>query len=996
MPVGHEPLAEQLAEHAEFVRRLARGLLGDRDRAEDVAQEAALAALQTRPALGDARAWLARVGRRLAGRARRAEQRRAKRERVAARAERLPPADLDPAREELLGEVTAGVLALAEPYRGTVLRHFYEGWSPAQIAAADGVASATVHSRLRRALQQLRGRLDRRVPGGRSAWAVVAARFAGDGAGAAGLLGASGASAASAAVFTGVVAMSSKAKTALLAVALTASVAFMFVLATRGAAEPNTPPVAGRAPAATLQAGVEAPPVASIDRQAIAAAPPPPAASAPATPAPTTATVALVVTWQADGTPAAGRTFDLLAWGDAAPFRSERSARTDAEGRCEVPGLAPGLIAIYGDVGGGGSVTVEAGEHREVTLAIPPGTEVRGRVVDAAGQGVASAAVWLSDYGNTDNGHLVATSAADGAFTLRGVGGGRQIAAFAAGHGPAPLQRVEGRPGEAIEITLQLGARGAVVFGAVRTPDGMPAAAEVRLERGAGGLEDPRLAPRLVRTDPAGGFRLDGVAPGTATLRVRAAGCAPWAVDVDLQPGEQRQQDVQLRREGRVFGTVRDGAGAPVAGAEVRHGEYARFATAFTKTNARGQFRLTGLPAGVVSVSATKDETGTATARLSLVAGVPQEWNPVLDAGRVLRVRLVGGEREPLIDWVVDAACLKPLPGTRRLWSEQTRSDENGGIRIAGCPDGDLRLEIRDPSYGRVPVRTVPDARADGAELVVEIGEDVLPTASLRGAVLDAAGRPPADGGSVRARRSGSRYAETADLDPATGRFDLPALAPGDYRLVVSTEGHPDETLATAVLVPRQVTDLGELRLTRAGAVQLAVDGVVGGFAPFERVLITPAEGRPVAELRAAPPAPEPLLPGRYQLIATGTGVAPVRVWVDVTAGVTATATLPAVAGIECRVRVRVEGPAGSEPPRLFAVVVRVAGEADAVVDQGAIFDQQEGPLELVRWLRPGSYEVEVVGRWFGQEREPWRGARRVVVGASGPTAVDIAVRAPE
>ncbi|HLF95376.1 MAG TPA: sigma factor, partial [Planctomycetota bacterium] len=50
------PSAEVLLEHAAFLRRLARGILHDADAADDVAQDAIVAALGERPK--NLRAWL--------------------------------------------------------------------------------------------------------------------------------------------------------------------------------------------------------------------------------------------------------------------------------------------------------------------------------------------------------------------------------------------------------------------------------------------------------------------------------------------------------------------------------------------------------------------------------------------------------------------------------------------------------------------------------------------------------------------------------------------------------------------------------------------------------------------------------------------------------------------------------------------------------------------------------------------------------------------------
>ena len=85
--------AADLAEHADFVQRLARRLAADEAAAEDLAQEAWVAALERRPEAGSGlRTWLARVLRNFASQRARSEGNRAAREEVAAKAEAQPSA----------------------------------------------------------------------------------------------------------------------------------------------------------------------------------------------------------------------------------------------------------------------------------------------------------------------------------------------------------------------------------------------------------------------------------------------------------------------------------------------------------------------------------------------------------------------------------------------------------------------------------------------------------------------------------------------------------------------------------------------------------------------------------------------------------------------------------------------------------------------------------------------------------------------------------------
>jgi RNA polymerase sigma-70 factor (ECF subfamily) len=167
------PTAEALLAHADWVRALARTLVRDPGLADDLAQSSWLDALQHPPRdARNLRGWLAQIVRNAARQQARSTQRREARERTASRPEALPDtADLV-AEAERQREVIAHVLALAEPYRSTLLLRFFRGLAPAQIAEHQGVPLATVRTRLQRALAQLRVRLDREY-GERAHWCAA-------------------------------------------------------------------------------------------------------------------------------------------------------------------------------------------------------------------------------------------------------------------------------------------------------------------------------------------------------------------------------------------------------------------------------------------------------------------------------------------------------------------------------------------------------------------------------------------------------------------------------------------------------------------------------------------------------------------------------------------------------------------------------------------------------------------------------------------------------
>ncbi|MGQ0614117.1 MAG: RNA polymerase sigma factor [Planctomycetaceae bacterium] len=167
------PAPEALVEHAAFLHRLAQSLLFDPGQAEEVVQEAMLAALeQPVPPRAGLRGWLAGVTRNLALKSLRGKSRRARRERAVARPEGLASTSEVAERLELLRKVAAAVHALEEPYRATVVHRYYDDRSPTEIARRLDLPVRTVETRLRRAIQRLRVRLDAAHGGERKQWCL--------------------------------------------------------------------------------------------------------------------------------------------------------------------------------------------------------------------------------------------------------------------------------------------------------------------------------------------------------------------------------------------------------------------------------------------------------------------------------------------------------------------------------------------------------------------------------------------------------------------------------------------------------------------------------------------------------------------------------------------------------------------------------------------------------------------------------------------------------
>ncbi|HET6203233.1 MAG TPA: sigma-70 family RNA polymerase sigma factor [Planctomycetota bacterium] len=164
---------EDLLSQAPWMRRLARRLVRDAAQADDLVQETYLAALRSAPTEEERRKpWLVRVLRNFAAQTWRGDAHRARREEVAAKCGASPSASETAERLEAQRLLLEALRALEEPYRTTVTLRYLDGLSAARIARRQGIPAGTVRWRLKRGLDELRARLDRRS-GGRGAWCVA-------------------------------------------------------------------------------------------------------------------------------------------------------------------------------------------------------------------------------------------------------------------------------------------------------------------------------------------------------------------------------------------------------------------------------------------------------------------------------------------------------------------------------------------------------------------------------------------------------------------------------------------------------------------------------------------------------------------------------------------------------------------------------------------------------------------------------------------------------
>lgn len=172
-----EAFSDLVDRHKDAVVNYLTRLTGNRDRAEDLAQETFLRLFRSAGSYSEQgllRGYLFRIATNLV----RSEERREKRLRLLMpflgrpeHAEPVAPSGL--LRRELHREVSAAVADLPLRFRVPLVLHEIEGWAYADIAQALGCREGTVKSRIHRGRQHLKERLAPYWQGG-PAWKTTA------------------------------------------------------------------------------------------------------------------------------------------------------------------------------------------------------------------------------------------------------------------------------------------------------------------------------------------------------------------------------------------------------------------------------------------------------------------------------------------------------------------------------------------------------------------------------------------------------------------------------------------------------------------------------------------------------------------------------------------------------------------------------------------------------------------------------------------------------
>lgn len=412
-----------------------------------------------------------------------------------------------------------------------------------------------------------------------------------------------------------------------------------------------------------------------------------------------------------------------------------------------------------------GDLRPDAAEHGRLRLA--------GQVIGNDGAGVAGAEVSLSGASAK-----TLRSGADGTFAFEDVDAAEYLIRATAGNltgGPVLVRA----PGDLILLRLELGVE--LIVHVVEDGGRPIASAEVGL------IDD---AARIARTDGTGLAILKGVHAGMVGVTVSGAGYATSEVTADAPPGTKLELTVTLRQEYAVSGSVIDGGGQPVAGAQVnvrggRGGVGIRGAQAVT--DAEGRFTVAALGPGTHTLVATDGEHAPTEAAPVTITDRPIAGVTItLKEGGVLDGLVTRPDSEPA------RAATVQIVGWEPSFFRDLRTDERGRFQARGLPRSPLQLQAASDGV----VSDVVDVELASAAARLDVTLVLDAAESIAGVVVDSRDRPVA-GVQVNAYPDDADEAPhaIARAVPATtdsgGAFSIRGLHKGNYRLFATgAPGH--------------------------------------------------------------------------------------------------------------------------------------------------------------------------------------------------------------
>ena len=479
-------------------------------------------------------------------------------------------------------------------------------------------------------------------------------------------------------------------------------------------------------------------------------------------------------------------------------------------------------------------VRVEAARASEADLALPEPGSVAGSVLDALGRPAFGVRVALTRlFGDGDvheppGGPLLTVTSDRGAYTFSEVGPGLwRVACDEPGQGAdvEVLRVVDGETVLVRDLSL-LGS--ATLSGRVRHGDGSP-------------VDGARLTLRLLDADGAvwqtrtagdGGYRVDGLWPGTYEVRLDEGPGAEAArsAQVVVEPGGRFTLDFVPPSDAVIEGLVTR-RGQRAAGVRLRAEFEPEEGAALWRaldvvTDVSGAFAFRHLEAGTYRLQ-LEDGTAVTGGSVVLEDGDRREVDLELWT-RACRAWCCGPDGRSVPGAEVSAVPERPVTG---ILSALARTDADGRFVLTGLPAGRYVLTVRSP--GR------PNGRLEGAQAELPGADRPVTVVLGLGARLDVEVRGrdgrPVSGARLSLSVEGEQAeAEVVATTGPSGRVRLDGVPAGRVR--VQAYARDLGRASSTVDLVEGASDGMLLRLEAPGALLVGLDGVAAEFVSRARV----------------------------------------------------------------------------------------------------------------------------------------------------------------
>jgi protocatechuate 3,4-dioxygenase beta subunit len=525
-----------------------------------------------------------------------------------------------------------------------------------------------------------------------------------------------------------------------------------------------------------------------------------------------------------------------LTSGMRGDFRAPREGKSDGSGRFEFTDLEPGsyeVMARKGALIGAGKVVALAPAQSVtgVEVEVERGRTVSGRVKSDTGAGIGNVRV-SAGRDTPPFGQAARTrSNPDGSYALEGMlPGNYRISASEEGYGQASARArvLNGDVGN-VDLVLPPGVKvtGRVVTAAGQPVEGARVQGTYETRTGAGGMT---MSGDTTTTAADGSFELKRVAPGTlrVTARHEEQGMRNQGPE-EVKAGEHKVLTLVLEKGATVSGTVRTEDGRPAP--DVRVTSFAREARMFGESNdvtgPDGRYRLTGLAAGRVMVSAersgrpsfsfgSEDEAHQKTLTLAAnedKAGVDLVVAP---AGQAIKGVVVGADGKAVPGAIVTAGVERGGGRAFRGASRDLKAYSNldGHFSLENVSKGSYTLWASHPEF--------PEAEVTGVQAAASaVKIQFPPDTTISGVVVGPEGKPiphysitivpgpktPDEKPIDRQRRQRVSFdANVQRVQNPGGAFELRKMAAGNHELLVSAPSGESGTQVVAVAAGERKT----------------------------------------------------------------------------------------------------------------------------------------------------------------------------------------------